>query len=81
MPTGQRTLMTDRKGIRPMSTRDFRRSERRFVAALEQLGFGRLEFVRIHSGELALDPWPMTVQLLKFGAAKTNRTSNRQNSN
>ena len=54
-----------------MSTRDLRPSERQFVAALEQLGFGRVEFVRIHSGELVLDPCPMTVQLRKFGAAET----------
>jgi hypothetical protein len=63
--------MTARKAVRPISTRDLLPSERGFVAALEQLGFGRLEFLRIHSGELVLDPWPMTVQLLKFSAAET----------
>ncbi len=53
-----------------MSTRDLWPSERRFVAALEQLGFGRFEFVRIQRGELVLNPWPKTVQLLKFGAVE-----------
>ncbi|MGA7411272.1 MAG: hypothetical protein WBW33_12350 [Bryobacteraceae bacterium] len=61
-----------RKVARPMSSADLRPSERRFLAALDQLRFGRIESVRIHRGELILDPWPTTVQLLKFVAAETD---------
>jgi len=52
---------------RPESTRDLRPTERRFVVALQQIGYGRLEFLRIQRGELVLDPWPTTVRHVKFG--------------
>ena len=52
---------------RPNSTNDLLDSERRFLSALRELGFGRFEFVRIHGGELVLNPWPTTVRLLRFG--------------
>jgi hypothetical protein len=52
----------------PTSTRDLRPSERRFLAAMRQLGFGRIEFLRIERGELVLDPWPTVVRDIKFGA-------------
>jgi hypothetical protein len=51
-----------------MSSADLQPSERRFLAALDQLRFGRFEFLRILRGELVLDPWPTTVQAVKFGA-------------
>lgn len=53
---------------RPKSTRDLTELERRFVAAMQQLGFGHFEDVRIERGGLALDPWPRTVRGVKFGA-------------
>ncbi|MGA2184646.1 MAG: hypothetical protein ABSH47_16610 [Bryobacteraceae bacterium] len=53
-----------------MSTADLTPSESCFVAALKQLGFGRIESVRIHGGELILNPWPTMVQLLRFGASE-----------
>jgi hypothetical protein len=56
-----------------MLTRDLLPSEQRFVVALQQLGFGRFEFVRIHLGELVLDPWPNVIRSVKFGAATPNR--------
>ncbi len=56
---------------RPTSTHDLLRSERRFVAAMTELGFGRFEFLRIERGELVLDPWPTTVRGVKFGSADT----------
>ena len=59
--------MTPLRQVRPTSTDDLLDSERRFLSALQQLGFGRFEFVRIHHGELVLNPWPTAVQLLKFG--------------
>jgi hypothetical protein len=52
---------------RPTRVSDLLVSERRFVVALDQLGFGRLEAVRIWRGELVLDPSPAMVQVLKFG--------------
>jgi hypothetical protein len=44
-------------------------SERRFLAAITELGFGRFELLRIERGELVLDPWPATVRHVKFGSA------------
>jgi hypothetical protein len=55
---------------RPTSTADLLPSERRFLAAMQQLGYGRFESIRILRGELVLAPWPTTVQRVSFGAAK-----------
>jgi hypothetical protein len=52
----------------PPSTGDLRDSERRFVAALQLLGYGRLEGLLIRYGELVLDPWPTTIRDVKFGS-------------
>jgi hypothetical protein len=41
---------------------------------MQQLGFGRFEFVPIARGELVLDPWPTTVRNIKFGASKVGRS-------
>jgi len=62
---------------RPTSTHDLQPSERAFVAAMQQLRFGRFEFLQIRRGELVLDPWPTTVRGVKFGSAdaSTPRTS------
>jgi len=49
------------------STHDLRPSERRFVTAMQELGYGRFESLRIQRGEFALDPWPTTVRSVKFG--------------
>jgi hypothetical protein len=67
--TEARTMMPTKR-IGPASNRDLLPSERRFIVALNQLGFGRLEFVRIQRGELVLDPAPTAVQVLKFGSAE-----------
>lgn len=53
---------------RPVSTHDLLPSERTFVSAMQHLGFGRLESLRIHQGELVLDPWPTTIRGVKFGS-------------
>lgn len=53
---------------RILSTSDLRSSERAFVAAMQRLGFGRFEFLRIENRELVLDPWPTTVRGVKFGS-------------
>ena len=55
---------------RPLSARDLSLSERRLVVVLQQLGFGRLEFARIHCGEVVLDPWPTVVRVLKSGSVE-----------
>jgi hypothetical protein len=51
---------------REISTSDLRSTERIFVAAMQRLGFGRFESIRIDHGELILDPWPVTVRGVKF---------------
>jgi hypothetical protein len=53
---------------RPVSADDLSQSERRFLAAMNDLPFGRFEFLRIGNGEPVLDPWPTTVRRVKFGA-------------
>ncbi len=40
-----------------VSTHDLRPSERRFVAAMQELGYGRFESLRIQGGEFVLDRW------------------------
>jgi hypothetical protein len=56
---------------RPTSTRDLSPSEQRFLQAMTELGYGRLESLRIERGELILDPWPSTVRHVKFSAARS----------
>ncbi len=62
---------TESTAVRPVSTRDLLPSERAFVAAMQQLGFGRFEFLRIERGELVLAPWPDCVRDVKFCASST----------
>ena len=50
------------------STEDLLPSERRFLAAMQALGFGRFEYVQIRKGDIILDPWPVAVRDVKFGA-------------
>lgn len=56
----------------PVTTLDLLPSEVAFVTAMQQLGFGRLEYLKIRSGELVLDPWPDTIQDIKFATPKNN---------
>jgi ParB-like nuclease domain len=56
-----------------VSTHDLRPSERRFVNAMQALGYGRFESLRIQRGELVFDPWPTTVRSVKFGTTTPNR--------
>ena len=46
-------------------------SEAAFVAAMQQLGFGRFEYLQIRGGELILNPGPITVRDVKFGSPVT----------
>jgi hypothetical protein len=50
------------------SLSDLRPSERVLVSTLNELQFGRLEFVRIADGEVVLDPRPTTIRAVKFGS-------------
>jgi len=59
------------------STRDLLASERSFLAAMTELGFGRFEFLRIERGELVLDPWPTTVRGVKFGSEERTAHDSR----
>lgn len=52
---------------KPTSTKDLLPSERALLDAIRRLGFGQIEFLRIHAGEPVLDPWPTVVRDLKFG--------------
>jgi hypothetical protein len=54
------------------STDDLRPSERRFLAAMQEIGYGRFESLRILRGELVLAPWPATVRIVKFGNPSAN---------
>jgi hypothetical protein len=49
-------------------------SERRFLAAIDELVFGRFELLRIEPGELLLDPWPKTVRDVRLDRKMRPRT-------
>ena len=53
----------------PRTFGDLLPTERTFAKAMQQLGFGRFDFVPIARGELVLNPWPTTVRNVKFGAS------------
>ena len=58
----------------PRSTADLLASEKRFLAAMHGMPFGRFENVPIKGGELILDPWPRTIRAVKFGPEPSSRT-------
>jgi hypothetical protein len=53
----------------PVAVQDLHPSEAAFVAAMQDLGFGRFEFLRIRDGEFVLQPWPVVVRDVKFASA------------
>ena len=57
----------------PSSTSDLLSSERRFVAAMQKLGFGHFERLQVRNGQLILDPWPTTVRSVKFCSGSPSR--------
>jgi hypothetical protein len=61
----------------PISTLDLRPSERRFVVAMQQLGYGRFESLQIRCGEFILDPWPTTIRSIKFGNTTPHRSGDK----
>jgi hypothetical protein len=52
----------------PATTTDLLPSEEAFLAAMQQLGFGRFECLQIRGGELVFNPEPVTVRDVKFGS-------------
>ena len=56
-----------------LSRHDLRPSEKRFLDAMQVLGYGRFEWLHIHRGELVLDPWPTSIRTVKFGTATSNQ--------
>jgi hypothetical protein len=54
---------------RPTQLADLRTPERRLLRAIQELAYGRIEFLKIEHGEPVLDPWPLTVRDVKFGSA------------
>jgi hypothetical protein len=59
-------MVAPERVARPQSTQDLSPAERRLVGELQQLGFGRVETIRIKGGQLVLDPWPTVVRSVKF---------------
>ena len=51
------------------STLDLLPSERSLLLAMQRLGFGRFEAIPVRGGEVILEPWPKTVQGIKFTSA------------
>jgi len=54
----------------PTKSEDLRPSEHRFVSAMQRFDHCHFESLRIQHGELVLDPWPVTVQEVKFGSGQ-----------
>lgn len=52
----------------PVTAQDLRPSEAEFVAAMQELGFGRFVYLQIRRGELVLNPWPDVVRDIKFAS-------------
>lgn len=62
-----------------LTTQDMLPSEAIFLAAMQNLGFGRFEYLPIRGGELVLDPWPTAIRDIKF--ATPSNTGNAAASN
>ena len=50
----------------PVTIQELLPSEVAFAAGMQQLGFGRFEYLQIRGGELVLNPWPSAVRDVKF---------------
>jgi hypothetical protein len=64
----------------PATIQDMLPSEVAFVAAMQQLGFGRFEYLQIRGGELVLNPWPAAVRDIKFAAPPNTGKPSETNS-
>lgn len=54
----------------PTDTNDLLPSERRFLAEMQAVWYGRVENLRIQDGELVLDPWPASIRDIRFGSTE-----------
>jgi hypothetical protein len=52
----------------PTTLADLTAAETVFLNAMQRLGFGRFEYLRVRLGQLVLEPWPAAVQDIKFAA-------------
>jgi hypothetical protein len=52
----------------PITEQDLLPTETAFLAAMQALGFGSVEYLQVRSGELVLNPWPTIVRDIKFAA-------------
>ena len=50
----------------PITTQELLPSEATFLAAMQELSFGRFEYLQIRGGELVLDPLPTAIRDIKF---------------
>ncbi|MGI8991924.1 MAG: hypothetical protein ACR2I2_20375 [Bryobacteraceae bacterium] len=57
----------------PKSICDLLPTEQWLIAAMEQIGFGRMEFLQIRDGQLVLDPRPDIIRDVKFAANKSDK--------
>ena len=55
----------------PARERDLSLAERELVRLLQDVGFGRLECIRIRGGAVVFDPSPTVVRVMKFGTGET----------
>ena len=62
------------------TTRDLLPSEVTFLAAMQQLGFGRFEYLQIRGGELVLNPWPTVIRDIKFATPPSTGKTAEPNS-
>lgn len=64
----------------PATMQDLLPSEASFLAAMQQLGFGRFEYLQIRRGELVLNPRPSVVRDIKFATPPNTGRPSETNS-
>lgn len=55
---------------RPVSTLDLSETEQRFLQLIREIQFGYVQDLRIEDGQLVLDPQPLAIKDVKFGAGQ-----------
>lgn len=71
--TQLKAFYTSQEGTsNPLLTHDLLPSERTFLSAVQELGFGRLEELEVLNGQLVLDQTPAMVREVKFGSPVIN---------
>lgn len=62
---------------RPCFTGDLTAPEQLFLAAMREVGFGRFEYIQLRKGQIVLDPSPVAVRDVKFGAEAADERTTR----